>query len=75
MKRSNRAMLWNAWDILMALFPVLWYSDETAWRPQWKIPPENSRKHHFRDSKFQNVPRYTDPQELVRVSKPATTHY
>ena len=23
MKRSNCAMLWNAWDISMALFPVL----------------------------------------------------
>ena len=23
MKRLNRAMLWNAWDISMALFPVL----------------------------------------------------
>ena len=30
-----------------------------------KIPPENPWKHHFRDSKFQNVPRCLGPQELV----------
>ena len=33
-KCLNRAMLWNAWDISTALFPVLVYSDETKWRLQ-----------------------------------------
>ena len=40
MERSNRVMLWNAWDISIALFPILrvfsMYSDETTWRPRWK---------------------------------------
>ena len=43
-----------------------------------KIPLENPWKWHFRDSKFQNVPRCLGPQELVplvRVPKPHTIHY
>ena len=40
--------------------------------------PETPWKCHFRDSKFQNVPRRLGPQELVplaRVPKPPTIHY
>ena len=40
--------------------------------------PETPWKCHFRDSKFQNVPRCLGPQELVplaRVPKPPTIHY
>ena len=40
MKCSNGAMSWNAWDVSMALFPVLcvfsMYSDETVWCPRLK---------------------------------------
>ena len=39
---------------------------------------ENPWKCHFRDSKFQNVPRCLGPQQLVpsvRVPKPPTIHY
>ena len=39
---------------------------------------KNPCKHHFQDSKFQNVPRRLRPQELaplVRVPKPPTIHY
>ena len=42
------------------------YSDETTWHPQWwRIPLENPRKCHFRDSKFHNVASCHVPQELV----------
>ena len=54
------------------------YSDKTTWLPQWKIPLENPWKCHFWDSKFQNVPRYLSPQELVplvQVPKLPTIHY
>jgi len=55
-KRSNRAMSWNACDISTAMFPVLcvfWWKnmapavENISWNP-WK--------YHLRDSKFQNVP-------------------
>ena len=57
------------------------YSDETTWRPRWKILLENPRKWHFRDSlKLQNVPRCLGPQfkwlvPLVRVPKPPAIYY
>ena len=54
------------------------YSDETTWRPRWKIPIEHPWRRDFRDSKFQNVPRCLGPQKrapLVRVPKPPTIHY
>ena len=54
------------------------YSGKTTWRLWWKIPLENPWKRHFRDSKFQNVPRCLGPQEfvpLVRVPKLPTIHY
>ena len=60
------------------MFPVLRVSDETTWRPQWKIPLENHWKRDFRDSKFQNVPRCPSPKKLVplmRVPKPPTINY
>ena len=44
-KRSNRAMSWNAWDISTALFPVLHSI-------RGRAPLENPWKWHFRDSKF-----------------------
>ena len=72
MKRSNRVMLWNAWD------KSCQYSDQITWPPRWKIPLVNSWKCNFRDSKFQNVPRCLSPQELValvQVPKPFTIHY
>ena len=76
-KRSNRAMSWNAWDISTALFPVL----RVFWRNNMasavEIPVENPWKWHFRDSKFQNVPRRLDPKKLeplVLVPKPPTIH-
>ena len=54
------------------------YSDETTWHPRWKMPLENPWKCHFCDSKFQNIPSFLDPQELVplvRVPKPPAIHY
>ena len=54
------------------------YSDETTWRPRWKIPIEHPWRRDFRDSKFHNVPRCLDPQKrapLVRVPRPPTIHY
>ena len=60
-KRSNRAISWNTWDSLMALFQSCMYCNETkiTWRPQWKIPLENLWTHHFRDcySKCPQMPR------------------
>ena len=42
------------------------YSDETTWHPRWwRMPLENPRKCHFRDSKFHNVASCHVPQELV----------
>ena len=64
---NHRVMSWNACNILMALFPVLW----VFWRnkhPRWKIPLENPWKYHFWDSKFQNVPRCLGLQELVPLA-------
>ena len=83
MKSSNDAMSWNAWDVSMALFPVLcvfsMYSDETIMASAIEIPLGNPWKWHFRDSKnFQNVPRCLSPKKLVplvRVPKPPTIHY
>ena len=83
MKCSNGAMSWNAWDVSMALFPVLcvfsMYSDETIMASAIEIPLGNPWKWHFRDSKnFQNVPRCLSPKKLVplvRVPKPPTIHY
>ena len=43
-----------------------------------EIPVENPWKWHFRDSKFQNVPRRFDPKKLlplVLVPKWPTIHY
>ena len=55
------------------------YSDETTWRPRWKIALENTWKCHFRESKFENVPRCLGPQEelvlLVRFPKQPIIHY
>ena len=45
MKRSNRAMSWNAWNISTALFPVLHSI-------RGRVPLKNPWKWHFRDSKF-----------------------
>ena len=45
---------------------------------KYSVPLENLWKGHFQDSKFQTVPRYLGPQELVplvRVTKPRTIHY
>ena len=54
------------------------YSDKTRWHPWWKIHLENPWRRHFRDFKFQNVPRCLGPQELVplvQVPKLPTIHY
>ena len=78
MKRSNRARSWNAWDISTALFPVLRVFWRNSIASAVEIPLENPWKCHFRDSKFQNVPRCLGPQQLVpsvRVPKPPTIHY
>ena len=45
---------------------------------KYSVPLENLWKGHFQDSKFQTVPRYLGPQELVPlvwVTKPCTIHY
>ena len=40
------------------------YCEETTWCARWKIPLENPWKHHFWDSKFQNVLRRLGPKTL-----------
>ena len=77
-KGVNHAMSWNTWDILTTLFPV-WC---VFWRNNMASKVENASwnpwKCHFSDSKFQNVPSFLDPQELVplvRVPKPPAIHY
>ena len=40
------------------------------WRPQWKIPPENPWKRHFRDSKFQNIPTIVDKTDGKFIPPP-----
>ena len=72
-KRSNRSMSWNTWDILTALFLVLC----VFWWNNMASAVENPWKCHFWDSLFQNIPRCLGPQELlplVRVPKPPTLH-
>ena len=73
-KRSNRAMLWNAWDILTALFPVLrvfqlnngFLVENTSWKPleTW-----------FPRLEFQNVATrlLLSPKELPLV-RPFQSH-
>ena len=67
-KFSNSAMSWNTWDILTALFPVL----QVFWQNNKASMVENSLENlckcHFRDSKFQNVPRCLGPQELIQLT-------
>ena len=52
MKRSNRAMSWNALDILTALFPILGVFWQKIWCPRWKIPLENPWKRDFETLNF-----------------------
>ena len=53
--------MWNVWTVQCSGTPgtfrrhcsqSLMYSDETAWCPQWKIPPENRWKNHFKTQNF-----------------------
>ena len=66
MKRSNNALGTFRQSFRRHCSQSCAYSDETTWHPRWwRIPLENPRKCHFRDSKFQNVAKCHGPQELV----------
>ena len=68
--------LWNVWTMrCCGTHGTFWqhcsqscmYSYETTWHLWWKIPLENPWKRDFRDSKFQNVPRFLGPKKLVSL--------